>query len=195
MLWGGSSEEVSQFQNVVKAGYANTVLAFNEPDIASQSNLDPVTAAQIWMKVGQPLRQQGYSTIAPAVAFNASWLEAFFAACEGCKFDALAAHIYTTSSETLISYLTGLHNTFNLPIYVTEFAYQDFTGGPQASDVSQVFSFAGAVTQWMEETDYIVKYFPYSVLTAQDINISPFNALMNDDSETPNALGSFYIGS
>jgi len=190
MLWGSS--QVTQFKSLVVSGYANTVLAFNEPDLGSQSNLDPGTAAKMWMQDGQPLRQQGYSTIAPAVAFSAPWLTSFFKACTGCKFDAMAAHIYATSSEDVINYLTGLHNQFQMPLWVTEFACQSFTGGPQCTE-SQVTDFATNVTQWMDETDFIVKYFPYGVMTSTTININPLNALMNADG-TPNALAGIYFG-
>lgn len=36
----------------------------------------------------------------------------------------MAAHIYTTDAQTLITYLTNLHNEFGLDIWVTEFACQ-----------------------------------------------------------------------
>jgi Glycosyl hydrolase catalytic core len=54
------------------------------PDIASQSNLDPETAAQIWMAHGQPLRAQGYQTITPAMAFSKPWMQSFLKACVNC---------------------------------------------------------------------------------------------------------------
>jgi hypothetical protein len=41
---------------------------------------------------------------------------------------------------------------------VTEFADQNFNGGPQAS-ASEVETFLEQATQWMEETEWIVKYF------------------------------------
>ena len=34
----------------------------------------------------------------------------------------MAAHIYATDSQTVINYLTDLHNTFGMSIWVTEFA-------------------------------------------------------------------------
>ena len=34
----------------------------------------------------------------------------------------MAAHIYTTDPQDMINYLTKLHNTFNMDIWVTEFA-------------------------------------------------------------------------
>lgn len=108
MLWG--LDQLTQFQNLVKPGYSNIVLAYNEwvhgllffsnikfnylirPDLSSQANLDPETAAQTWIANGQPLRNQGYSTLAPAVAFNSSWLSSFFDACKGCQVRIVSYH-------------------------------------------------------------------------------------------------------
>lgn len=190
MLWG--TDQLSQFQDLVKPGYATHVLSFNEPDIPSQANLDPNTAAQIWMANGQPLRAQGYQTISPAMAFSSTWLQEFFKACIGCQWDGMAAHIYTTDAQDMINYLTTLHTTFNMDIMVTEFACQSFTGAPQC-DLSQAMAFMSTVTKWMDETPWIARYSAYGVMTAAEININSVNALMNEDG-TPTALGRIYLG-
>lgn len=191
MLWG--TNQLGSFENNVKAGYANIVLGFNEPDIASQSNLDPQTAAQLWMAHGQPLRAQGYKTITPAMAFSKPWMQSFLAACNGCVFDHMAAHIYATDSQKVIDYLTDLHTTFGMSIWVTEFACETFIGGPKC-DEGSVFTFMNNLVQWMDATPWIDKYFYYGIMTAQEINISPVNALMNQDG-TPTKLGHIFIGS
>jgi hypothetical protein len=191
MLWG--LDQVSQFKELVKPGYANVILAFNEPDLPSQANLDPSAAAQLWMENGQPLVDQGYTAIAPAIAFKIPWLQAFFTACKGCEWGGMAAHIYKTNAQDMIDYLTTLHNTFHMDIWVTEFACQDFNNGPQCSQ-SEVFAFMTTVTKWMDDTDWIAHYFAYGVMPAAEININSFNALMNPDG-TPNALGKIFIGS
>ncbi|KAG6863919.1 hypothetical protein C0991_002015 [Blastosporella zonata] len=43
---------------MVMASGAKTILAFNEPDFASQS-IDPAVAAQLWMQYIQPLAAHG----------------------------------------------------------------------------------------------------------------------------------------
>ena len=45
------------------------------------------------MKNGQPLRAQGYSTIAPGIAFDIAWLQAFFKACVGCQVRIVSYHL------------------------------------------------------------------------------------------------------
>jgi hypothetical protein len=190
MLWG--TNQIGQFESTVKAGYANIVLGFNEPDIPSQSNLDPGEAAGIWMAHGQPLRAQGYRTITPAVAFKKPWMQTFLSSCTGCQFDFMAAHVYETDAQSVIDYLTDLHNTFGMNIWVTEFACQSFTGKAQCNE-GQVFEFMRTLIAWMDATPWIDKYFYYGLMNAQLININPLNALMNQDG-TPTPLGKIYIG-
>lgn len=194
MLWG--QNQVQQFQSVVKPGYANCVMGFNEPNLASQSNLSPGTAAQIWMNVGDPLKNQGYSTfVTPAVTSapdGKQWLRDFFNACVNCEFNIMALHYYSTDSQSMINYLMDMHNTFHMDIWVTEFACEDFTGGPQAGE-EQILTFMRTVTAWMDQTPYIRKYFPYGLTTADKININPGDALMGSDGK-PNALACEVLG-
>ena len=46
--------------------------------------MSPQEAATVWMAHGEPLRQQGYKTVTPAVASNTQWLRDFFPLCN-CK--------------------------------------------------------------------------------------------------------------
>lgn len=193
MLWG--AEQVGDFLKVVKPGYAQCVYGFNEPNLDTQSNLNASYAAQLWMQNILPLSQQGYTEFfTPAVTSAPSgvdWYNDFFAACEGCHFTGMNLHIYATTSAEMISYLEGMYQTFNMPIQVTEFACESFTGGPQCTE-DQAFAFMSEVTSWMDETDWILQYYAYGVMT--NININPVNQLIADDG-TPTALGRLYIGS
>jgi len=195
MLWG--SAQVEEFQSVVKKGYADCVMGVNEPNLESQSNLSPQDAAELWIQNIEPLRQQGYTRfVTPAVASSdtaISWYQEFFKACVNCQFDIMALHYYSTQSADMIAYITKLHQTFNMDIWVTEYACMDFAGGPQASNEDQVTEFMSNVTTWMENTDYIKKFFPYGLATAAQVNINPLDALMGSDGK-PNALGCLSLG-
>jgi len=194
MLWG--RDQVQEFQSVVKAGYADCLIGFNEPNLSSQSNLSPEDAAQIWMNVSDPLKNQGYSTIVtPAVTSapnGVQWLQDFFKACTNCRFTAMALHYYGTNSQGMIDYLNHMHNTFNMDIWVTEYAAEDFTGGPQ-SDEEQITAFMRNITTWMDQTSFIRKYFPYGLTTSANININKLDALAGSD-DKPNALGCLALG-
>jgi hypothetical protein len=65
------------------------VLAFNEPDYASQTHMDPTTAAKLWIKYLEPLRADSIKLGFPAVTqLGAWWLKEFFQAYNGsCTVD------------------------------------------------------------------------------------------------------------
>ncbi|KAJ8691781.1 hypothetical protein PTI98_011316 [Pleurotus ostreatus] len=122
MQWGTNG--IQNLANSVKG--AKVLLAFNEPDLASQSNLDPRTAAQLWKQYIQPLKSSGIKLVSPAVTSAPSgipWLQEFISACGGCSVDAIAVHWYGSGSQWFIEYLNKVHAAFpSRPIWVTEFA-------------------------------------------------------------------------
>lgn len=62
MLWGASGSNVTQFKANVNADpskiTSKIVMAFNEPDIAGQSNVDVGTACSVIEEVLVPLKEQ-----------------------------------------------------------------------------------------------------------------------------------------
>lgn len=171
-------------------------MAFNEPNLPSQSNLSPQDAARIWMSVGDPLKNQGYSTlVTPAVTSapeGVQWMQDFLKACTNCRFTAMALHYYGIDSQGMIEYLTNMHNIFHMDIWVTEFACQDFVHGTLAN-AGQISTFMENVVAWMDKTPFIQKYFPYGLATENQVNINPLDALMGPNGK-PNALGCKALG-
>ncbi|KIK08407.1 glycoside hydrolase family 128 protein [Laccaria amethystina LaAM-08-1] len=191
MLWG--PKQIGDFTQLVKPGYAKTVLGFNEPNQSGQSNLDPGYAAQLWQQYIQPLKNQGYALVTPACTNAPSgkqWYQSFFSACTGCTFDIIAVHYYGTSPQDFINYITDIHNTFNLDVFVTEFACQNFGGGAQCSD-SDVTNFMDTVTGFMDSTSWVKKYFAFG-LQHDMVGVNPANQLLASNGY-PTALGKDYI--
>lgn len=88
MQWG--EDDVDNFMAEVLAQNAKTILGFNEPDLSSQSNIAPMTAASLWMQYIQPLRAHDVRLGSPAVSNAPSgipWLSQFFGNCTKCTFD------------------------------------------------------------------------------------------------------------
>ncbi|KAG6819990.1 hypothetical protein H0H93_006693, partial [Arthromyces matolae] len=68
---------------------------FNEPDLNSQSNIQPAMAAQLWKQYIQPLAASGVRLGAPAVTNGPSgipWLSSFLSNCTGCTIDFIPFH-------------------------------------------------------------------------------------------------------
>lgn len=192
MLWG--PKQISQFQSLVKPGYADCVMGFNEPDQPSQSNLSPDYAAKLWKQYIEPLKNQGYQLISPACTNAPSgktWMKEFLKACNGgCTIHGLAVHFYGTDPNAMISYLKDMHSTFGYPVWATEFACQNFSGGPQCNK-DQVWHFMQTVKPFMDSQSWIPHYFAFGTLYDMG-NVNPLNQLLGSNGY-PNALGSYYV--
>lgn len=192
MLWG--DKQIGQFKSLVKGGYADTVMSFNEPNQSGQSDMSPEHGAQLWKTYIQHLKYEGYSLLAPATTSSPTgktWLQKFFKACGGsCTFDGLASHWYDVGADKFISYMEDFHSTFGMQLWITEYACQNFNGGAQCSK-QETTDFHRSVMEWMDKTDYIAHYFPFSVMTnLQGVNED--NKMMNDDG-SPNSLGKMFL--
>ncbi|KAG5648664.1 hypothetical protein DXG03_000010 [Asterophora parasitica] len=192
MLWG--EKQAAEFKRLVVKGYANTVLGFNEPNQQGQSDMSPQRGAQLWKEYIQPLKAQGYSLISPACTNAPSgkqWLKDFFKACDGCTFDGVALHFYGTDPQVFIDYITDFHNTFNLPIWPTEFACQNFSGSGAQCSRDQVFGFMSKVKNFMDNTSWVAHYFAFGAM--YDMNdVNPLNQLLGSNGK-PTDLGYLYI--
>ncbi|KAI6152077.1 glycosyl hydrolase catalytic core-domain-containing protein [Pisolithus tinctorius] len=193
MLWG--YDQVSDFQNLVVEGYANYVLGMNEPNEPSQSNMSPTDGASLWQQYIDPLQYKGYKLISPACTNDQAgldWYQQFFAACSGCHFDAIAFHAYTTDAQSIIDYATTLYNTYNLPVWITEFADQNYSGTGGQASMDEVWSFASTITNFVANTDWLEVAFPFGVMyDLQGVNTD--NSLLASNGY-PTSLGYTYFG-
>ncbi|KAG1892655.1 glycosyl hydrolase catalytic core-domain-containing protein [Suillus subluteus] len=182
------------FQSLVVAGYANYVLGMNEPNEPSQSNMSPSDGVALWQQYINPLKDEGYYLISPACTNDQTgldWMASFFQECSGCHVDAVAFHFYGTDAQDFISYATQLYNTYNLPIWVTEFADQSFSGGAQATQ-DEVYAFASTVANFVDSTSWFEVAFPFGVMSdLQGVNTA--NSLLSSD-DTPTSLAYNYFG-
>ncbi|KAI0069007.1 hypothetical protein BV25DRAFT_1910727 [Artomyces pyxidatus] len=196
MLWG--PKQIDSFTKTVKAGYANHVLGFNEPNEPSQSNLDPSYAASLWKQYIQPLKYQGFDLITPATTNAPSgktWMQSFEKACDGCTFDGTGLHWYGIDENDFISHATDFCNTFGRPVWITEFACQDYSGKNQQCSTDKIFSFMATVTGWMTQEKCVAAYFAFGAMTASEIeanNVNGANALIGPGNK-PTALGNLYL--
>ncbi|KAH9482862.1 hypothetical protein JR316_0004962 [Psilocybe cubensis] len=192
MFWG--PKDIANWQRLVKPGYARFALGFNEPDHAGQAALDPGYGASLWKQYIEPLKNNGYTLISPAVTSGSGgipWLQSFFGACGGgCTVHAMALHWYGTNPQDFIKYVENFHNVFQRDIYVTEFACQNFSGGAQCSQ-QQVQTFMDTVTGWMDATSYIKGYMAFGVMHDMS-GVNPLNQLMAGNG-LPTPLGYDYL--
>ena len=108
--------------------------SINEPDLSSQSNVEPATAAQLWMTYMQPFAGQA-TLVGPAITnggapMGTTWLDSFMDECNklGCQVDAIAGHIYGSASDAdyYKTYITSLGSRYpGKPLLMTEIGVSD----------------------------------------------------------------------
>ncbi len=160
MLWGNSPSLASAWQANAQAAInsgSTHLLAFNEPDLSSQSNIDPTTAAQSYSQYmsGFP---SNVKLGAPAVS-NAgapsglTWLQSFLDACTHCQIDFIPIHWYSdwNNVEDFQNHATTAYQMTGKPIWVTEFGTND-------GDNQQIEGFVQNVTSWMDQQPWLERY-------------------------------------
>ncbi|EHY59895.1 hypothetical protein HRR83_009296 [Exophiala dermatitidis] len=165
LLWGLSS--TSAWASAASAAIASGskhALSFNEPDLASQSNIDPQTAATNHIKYMNPLADQ-VEIGSPAITNGAGtsplmgidWLNSFFTACAGnCKVDFVAFHWYASASAIsdfkshVNAVIKAAADNGVSKVWLTEF-------GASGSD-SDVASFLSEAVEFLDSTDAVERY-------------------------------------
>lgn len=144
----------------------DVVLGFNEPDHEKQANLDVEQAIAVWPQVESKAKRVG----APAMAGNlltSEWFAAFMKAKP--RVDFINVHWYKgADSRKFIRDMEALHETFKLPIWITEFAPQTIAASakePAKYSQEQVDTFIRETTEWMERTPWIERYAWHDSLT------------------------------
>jgi len=136
MIWGANSDRAAAKTAI--SDDARVLLGFNEPNFGAQANLSAKAAAALWPELEAIAAAKGLRLVSPAVNFCGGscqdtdpfrYLEAFLAACTGCRVDAVAMHIYVGCSPAgdnkakwLIQHVESYKSRFSQPLWLTEFA-------------------------------------------------------------------------
>ncbi|KAI0347295.1 glycoside hydrolase [Trametopsis cervina] len=166
MLWGPSqlSSWTANINHTISQLHISSVLGFNEPQEVSQSNISPTDAAALWAQHIEPLKAQGIRLGSPAPSSAPSgktWLMQWLDACGavgGCTVDFVALHWYDINSTAFIEYLQDFHDTFQRPIWVTEWACQNFNKADDQCSPQDIVNFMNATQEFMDNTEWVERY-------------------------------------
>ncbi|KAJ7738795.1 glycosyl hydrolase catalytic core-domain-containing protein [Mycena metata] len=141
-----------------RATGATTILTFNEPDISTQANMTPEVAASYYQQYISPLSAQGFKLATPAVTNGGApaglaWLDAFLAACTGCKYDYIALHWYGGGIDDFTEFIVAAKK-YNKPIYLTEFGLS----WDNEAQVSDYESFLSLALSYLDSEPAVAKY-------------------------------------
>jgi len=193
MIWGAASATPAALSEVKSE--SSVLLGFNEPDMASQSNMTPQQALALWPK----LMATGMTLGSPAVAANAAtpggWLDQFMqgARSDGYRVNFITVHWYGSDFSTpdavsqLQSYLQAIYNRYGLPIWLTEYALIKFGSTTVYPTSQQQVSFITASTSMLQSLPYVQRYAWFALPAT-----TPGQTGLFQPGGAPNSLGVAY---
>lgn len=194
MLWG--TKQVDSFRKHVfddpdaDQNRGKCVMGMNEVNQDGQADMSVSEACSLMRDHIVPLRQNhDFYVISPSTTSAPSgkkWMSNFRRQCSDVwdNIDALSLHYYDTNVTAFKEYVRDWHETYNKPIWVTEYACQNFNGGKQCSDVD-TFVFHKEISSWFDQQDYVQAYAPFGVMQQMQ-GVNPNNQLTSNGS--PNIL-------
>jgi hypothetical protein len=128
--------------------------------------MDVNTAVATHRQFIQPLAAQGLRIGSPAVTNGneagkgINWLKQFMNGCSDCQIDFVVAHYYSWDKpEDFKKYLQNFHDTFNKPVWVTEFGVTE----------GNTDEFLKQVLPWMDSQPWIERYAYHMVAPTADV--------------------------
>ncbi|KAJ7795660.1 hypothetical protein B0H14DRAFT_2532203 [Mycena olivaceomarginata] len=156
MQWNAAG--ITTLEADARAAGATTILAFNEPDLGSQANMTPESAASLYKQYIHPLSAKGFKLATPAVTNGGAptglaWLDSFLAACSGCAYDYIAVHWYGGWIDDFTEFIEGAKK-YGKPIYLTEFGLA-WDADAQASNYEEFLPLA---LSYLDSEPAVAKY-------------------------------------
>ncbi|MFI6340500.1 glycosyl hydrolase [Streptomyces sp. NPDC050535] len=170
-IWGSGSVTDAELGNAAREG--KNLLGFNEPDSPTQANMSPEQALDLWPR----LQNTGLRMGAPAVAANADvaggWLDRFMqgAAQRGLRVDFIPVHWYGAdfgpgAAGQLEDYLKRVHDRYQKPIWLTEYALTDWSqGAPRYPSEQEQTAFIQSSTTMLDGLDFVERYAWFALST------------------------------
>lgn len=180
MLWGLPNAPNPQWTAAVEAAGVKEILGFNEPDLGSQSNINPSDAAAGYLEFMQPFADQvrigtPAVTNGPPPNMGIGWMDQFVANCSTCTLDFVAIHWYSNNDpEGFKSHVQQFYK-YNRPIWITEFA-------ASGSEQDQI-SFLQTVLPWLDSQPLVERYAYFGTFPG---------FLVSENGDAPSQLGQVY---
>ncbi len=209
-FWGGAPNvsTINYYKKLAEQGSYKNLLGFNEPDLASQSNLTVDSAIASWKNVEDLADAIGARLGSPAPASYGSggWLDQFMTKTKenNMRVDFIALHCYQMFGnlkqvDNLKSMLTGIYDKYQIPIWLTEFGAIDTSAWYGSSNIlctqENAVLYCTAASEMLESLGFIERYAWFVDNYGQHGNDRPkeglWSALYNDD-DTISETGKAY---
>ncbi|WP_231568380.1 glycosyl hydrolase [Novosphingobium malaysiense] len=156
MIWSGRELPASQ------SAKGDTLLTFNEPDKSDQANMPVELALAYWptlmashKRLGSPAVSTG-NEIGPE-----SWLGEFMQAARARNYrvDFIAVHYYAANPdiEEFKRRLSGIHEEYALPLWITEWALADWKD-PDRYSVEEQLQFFRDGSEMLDDLPFVERH-------------------------------------
>jgi Glycosyl hydrolase catalytic core len=164
MIWGAGSVTAAALRQVRREG--PDLLGFNEPDMASQSNLSVAHALRLWPRLMSTGLKLGSPAVASGAATPGGWLDRFMrgARAHHYRVDFITVHWYGgdfaagPAVAQLRSYLRAIYARYRLPVWLTEFALIRFGSTTSFPSPRQQAAFLTAATSMLGRLGFVQRY-------------------------------------
>ncbi|MEQ8208292.1 MAG: glycosyl hydrolase [Lacipirellulaceae bacterium] len=172
MIWGryalNSPKTLANLKAQGNRKEVRFLLGFNEPDQPKQSNLSVEEVIALWPQleaIGLPLGSPG------CVHPDRDWMNRFMAEVEAknLRVDFICVHSYGgPSAKAFVKRLRDIHENFQRPIWITEFAVGDWTAktaNENKHSPKRVAQFMRELLPMLENLDFVHRYAWFSAST------------------------------
>jgi hypothetical protein len=164
MIWGEGNVTAATLRRVTHDG--RYLLGFNEPDMASQSDLSVATALSLWPQLMATGMRLGSPAVASGAATPGGWLDQFMRGVTADRYrvNFITVHWYGADFATgpavdqLADYLHAIHSRYHLPIWLTEFALIRFGTVDSFPSPKLQAAFIKAATAMLQHLSYVKRY-------------------------------------
>ena len=169
------------------------LFGFNEVDSSSQCGITPQVAAERYAILMNNNPYPNQLTSPSCASGDLTWFLDFFAECARlyptepmCRVTIMNVHRYVCTVQSLMSHLNKIHDAFNLPIVLTEFACNLPTTN---SSVTSQMKYMQQAVNILESTDFVLKYYWFTAhIQANNALIKVINGV-----EELSELGALYL--
>jgi hypothetical protein len=187
MIWGKGAENYSHLGKQFRKAGCQQLLGLNEPDQMKQSNVTVEEALALWPKLmATGLRLGSPGCVHP----DRDWMKAFMKGVEQRQLsvDFVTVHSYGgLNANALMDRLAAVHQMFNRPLWITEFAVGDWQAQTRAENKyrpEQIVKFMEQLLPQLDRCEFVERYawFPAK---PDNRALGPCALFNEDDSLTP----------
>ncbi|MET7637393.1 glycoside hydrolase family protein [Streptomyces sp. NPDC005438] len=171
MIWGADSVNDADLENARREG--EVLLGFNEPDLAEQADMTVESALDLWPRLQATELRLGAPAVAGGGDQEGGWLDRFLsgAADRGYRVDFVPLHWYGAdfgpdAVEHLRGYLQAVHDRYQLPLWLTEYALIDFSGGsPRYPGEQEQVDFVRGAGEMLAQLPFVERHAWFTLST------------------------------